>query len=121
MANELTVTSAISFTKAGVQIDKASSPQVSVSGTPYQGSVISVSTTEAALPLGNVSTLGYLWLNNIDATNYIEVGVVVSATFYPVVRVNRGESAVFRLAQGITPYVRAHTATSSLEYLLLPD
>jgi hypothetical protein len=83
--------------------------------------IASIGTTHEAIPLGDVATLGMARLKNVDATNYIEIGVVVSATFYPVVRINTNESCVFRLAQGITPYARANTAAARLEYDIFDD
>jgi hypothetical protein len=83
-----------------------------------QSAVQSIPTTAAgtAIGLGNIATLGLSWFKNLDATNYLELGVQVAGTFYPLVRLNAGETYPFRFAQGITPYARANTATVKLEY-----
>ena len=40
-------------------------------------------------------------MTNIDATNYVKVGLYISATFYPFLELGPGESAVLTLARDI--------------------
>lgn len=79
---------------------------------------MSVPTTSAgtAISLAKLSASGAGWLVNTDATNYVEIGVQVSGTFYPLLRLDPGEGFPIRLAQGISPYARSHTAACVLEY-----
>lgn len=74
-----------------------------------------------ALVVTDLTTLGWAHFRNRDATNYVEIGVDVAATFYPVVRLNAGESCIFRLAQGATVYAQANTAAVILERNILDD
>lgn len=87
----------------------ASSPSVA-SGAP------SIGTTHEALVLQDVSSLGWARFENLDATNYIEVGVVVSSTFYPFLKLLAGEYAFVRLGSAIVPYAKANTAACKLDY-----
>ena len=73
------------------------------------------------LDITGVTTLGWCNFRNRDAANYVEIGVDVAATFYPLVRLNAGEECVFRLAQGITPYAQANTAAVILERTIIDD
>jgi hypothetical protein len=74
-----------------------------------------------ALNTGNVGTEGYLEVVNLDVTNYIQWGIVVSATFYPVGRLNPGEPSVFRLNPGVALYFLANTASVKIQYKLLEN
>jgi len=74
-----------------------------------------------ALAVGaGIATLGWAIFYNLDATNYIQIGVVVSGTFYPLVRCLPADApAQLPLDPGVTLYALAHTATVSLLYAIL--
>jgi len=74
-----------------------------------------------ALTVGDVGTLGWAWFRNLDATNFVQIGVDVAATFYPLVRLNAGEAGCFRLAHGITAYAQADTGAVVLEKLIMDN
>ena len=82
--------------------------------------VQSVSTAAGgdALGLGGVITPGYAIFSNLDATNYIEIGSNVAATFYPFMKLLPGEeSGPIRLSIA-APYARANTLAVSLFYII---
>lgn len=90
-----------------------------VSGAPPVASgcpTIGTSAGGEALVLQDVSSLGWARFENLDATNYVEVGVVVSGTFYPVIALLAGEYTFVRLSSGIAPYARANTGNVQLDY-----
>ena len=74
-----------------------------------------------ALVVTDITTLGVASFRNRDATNFVEIGVDVAATFYPLVRLNANESWIFRLSQGITLYAQADTAAVILDRDILDD
>lgn len=84
------------------------------------GGIQLVATSHEALDVGDVATNGWLIVQNLDDTNFVEIGRDVSATFYGVVRVEAGEVAVFRLSQA-TIYAQADTAAVRLWYNLYED
>jgi hypothetical protein len=73
-----------------------------------------------ALDVGDVATNGWFIAQNLDATNYIEIGVEVSSTFYGVIRIEPNEIVLCRLSQ-TTIYAKANTAACKLDYLLYED
>lgn len=75
-----------------------------------------IGTTEEALVVSDITTSGIGYFMNIDATNFVQLGVVVSATFYPLVRLLAGEVATFRLDTGATIYAKADTADCKLVF-----
>jgi len=63
--------------------------------------------------------VAHFW--NRDPTNFVTIGVKPAATYYPLVRLNAGESFIFRLSQGIAPYAKADTAAVKLQKDILDD
>jgi hypothetical protein len=63
------------------------------------------------ITIGSLTAYGYAAFQNLDATNYVSIGVQVAATFYPVLRLMPGEFAICRLEPAITFYARANTAS----------
>lgn len=73
-----------------------------------------------AVPMGDVSTAGWARLENLDSTNYVEIGVEVAATFYPFLKLKAGEFCVIRLGTN-APYAKANTAAVQLDYEIFQD
>jgi len=120
MANELTVTTSLSFAKGSVKsVGLADSgKQYDVTGTKYFAGVQNVGVSPEPLDLGDITTPGFIYIRNLDSTNYVDVRM--GAAGADVVRVNAGESHLFRLSAA-TPYVTANTAAVDLEYFIVED
>lgn len=82
--------------------------------------IATVTTTASTINVGSVTTLGYLLLQNLDATNYLTFGVL-SGSYIPVGKLKPGEVAMLRLQPGITFQWQANTASVECQYLLLQD
>ena len=74
-----------------------------------------------ALAVTDITTKGWAYFRNRDAANFVQIGVDVGATFYPVVRLNAGESCAFRVSQAATLYAQADTAAVILQREILDD
>lgn len=83
--------------------------------------VQAVGTSAEDLTTGDVSTPGYLFLYNLDSTNYVEVGKTVSASFEELIKLEAGEMCCFRVAASTTIRLQANTASCNVQYLLLED
>ena len=79
--------------------------------------VQSIGTTYEAIDLGDVATAGYVYIRNIDTTNYVEIGTEVSAAFAPAIKLLAGEAALFRA--GAVLYAKADTAAVKIDVLIL--
>lgn len=66
------------------------------------------------LPVTLLTTQGWAFLQNLDATNYVQLGVRVAGTFYPFARLLAGEFALVRLDSGAVVYALANTATCNV-------
>lgn len=120
MANELTITASMSFTKGNVAATarSVSALGVTVSGSRLMHHVQAVGTSEEAMVLGEVTSLGYCWMKNLDDTNFVTLKTGTGGTV--VIKLKAGEVALFRFGSGITaPYLIADTASCNLEYLLI--
>lgn len=120
MADELTLNLKIKYDKNGISDSRSFSDTVDVTGSGTIGGVQTIGTTEEALVVGDVATLGYARFLNIDATNYVTIGNYTGGTYYPVLKLKPGEAAVCRLAAA-TIYAKANTGAVKLEYMIFED
>lgn len=120
MANELKISLSAtlnngflqeSFSPGSLSVDQA------VRGS--HASTVSVGTSEEDLPVGDVATLGYLFLRNIDTTNYVTYGPKSGGSMVAFGRIRAGEVAMIRLEPGITLRWIANTAAVKVKALLL--
>jgi len=124
MADEITFTMAL--TLANGELDSLSIPartdkitQATAVPSRVGGNQTIGFAAHEALVLTDLTTLGVAYFRNRNATNFVQIGVDVSGTFYPLVRLNPGEGWAFRLAQGITPYAQADTGAVVLQREIL--
>lgn len=120
MANEITAALRLKYVKNGVSDQRTLSATVTVSGNNANGGIQTIGTTEEVIALGDVATPGYCRVLNTDATNYVEIGVKPSGTFYPCIKLKPAEVAVFRFGT-TTPYAKANTGSVRIEYMLFED
>lgn len=85
--------------------------------------VVTVPTTAGgtAYTFTNLTTYGFLYLQNLDAANYVEYGPDNAGALVPFGKIGPGEVAFLRLMPGITFRMMANTAAVQISYLLLND
>jgi hypothetical protein len=98
--------------KRGRQLDDQSTAK-KVSNTQTVG------TTHEALALGDVTTPGWSVFTNLDATNFVEIGIDVTGTFHPFVKIKPGVEHPPVYLNTTAPYARADTADVELDYTIL--
>jgi hypothetical protein len=77
-------------------------------------------TPHTALDLGSVGTLGtpgFAVFQNLDVTNFIEIGIDVTGAFCPFMKLKPGEQGMLRLGTA-APYAKADTAPVKLFYVI---
>lgn len=123
MASEINVNATLNAQKGSIALSRTFNKVVNWTVARNSAAVQNIAaggTAGVALTVNaSVTTFGWAYFNNLDAANFIEIGVQVAGTFYPLVRMEAGEPAFFRLAQGITLYARANTAAVDLEFGIL--
>lgn len=75
----------------------------------------SIATSNTAITIGSIATLGLVVIENIDSANFVEIGSYVGGTLYPFVRLLFGERYVFRVKPGLTLYGIADTAAVKIQ------
>lgn len=114
MANELTVTAKLNFSKGGAKVTRAITDLIDVAGDAFSHEIQSIPTSNTALTEGAaVGTPGYYLIINLDATNYVEIGLTNSYA----IKLLAGEVCLFRADGAI--YAKANTAAVLVEFVLI--
>lgn len=124
MANEISVAANLNARKGNAFASRPFSGSFTWNTARKAEFVQNIGTTAEALTIqADLTTLGWALFVNLDTINYVEIGRDSSGTFLPLVRLNAGEAALFRLAQGIaaTLHARANTSAVDMECVILND
>ena len=82
--------------------------------------ILSIGTAAETVAFTDVTTEGILICQNLDATNFIELGPD-STGIQDFVKLKAGEFFIGRIKPGITVKAQADTAACKMYYLLLSD
>jgi len=116
MAGELSLKCNIQFNKGGASVARSGSVVADVTGDAFTHQIQSIGTAEELLAKSaDITTPGYCYIINLDATNFVEFGVTTGV--YSV-RVEAGDIALFRL-NGVTLYAKADTGACLIEYIII--
>lgn len=123
MANEITVGGSLSVVNGNLSVSKQfSGLRFDMTGDSYSANAQSIGTTYEALTIGaDVGNQGWCIMRNLDATNYVEIGLDGGADLDPFIRLEAGEFALFRLSPAIAPYGKADTAAVVVEFIVIED
>lgn len=121
MANELRLNATIQYddgtTRDSIQI---ADYLVTLATLKFIRHRQTITTSEVAIDLGGLATLGWGFFVNRDLTNYIELRVASGSAKFAVLR--PGRFAFFEWGSDIaTPYAIANTASCIMDYFLCPD
>ena len=116
MANEISVSIGLYASKGGMKVQRSESKTITMTGDAITHEIQEVGTTEEELAQGaDLGTPGVVFVKNLDATNYVEVGCV---TGQYSIKLLAGESCIFR-ASAAAVYAKANTAACNVEYIIL--
>jgi hypothetical protein len=103
VANEIKITVGVTYANVALKDTIASETfSVNQSAQEFTAPVVSVGTSEEDLPLPDITTNGYIYLRNLDTTNYVKYGPKSAGNMVEYGRILAGEVAILRLAPGIT-------------------
>lgn len=119
MSSELQLQGSLKFAKGGANFEATfGSGYFDVAGSAGNKQVQAIGITDESLALGDVSSIGYVALKNLDATNSIQVGS--DGTLYPILlRANGGWAIMEWNAAAI--HAKANVAPCNLEYTIISD
>lgn len=120
MADEITVSMSMAVSNGNLSFSRnvgsKSFDQAAVGGpTP---AMLTIGTIEESVAFSELTTVGWVLMENLDSTNYVEWGFS-SGTYGG--RMEAGESALFRLNPSTTLYMRANTASCAVTVYALED
>ena len=120
MANEITTT--VRFSVVNGNYDPGT---IAISGGTFdqdaagaQEGVQEIGTSEESLTDTNLVTKGWLFIRNLDDTNYVQLGF--STGVYGC-RLEAGEFSLFRTEPSASIYLKANTAACNVQYRWLED
>jgi len=115
---DISITSSFNLTKGTLKRSYSRNDTVDfVAAAPTVASgCASIGATQEAIPLQDVTTLGWARFENLDTAYYIEIGVYISSVFYPIIKLLPGEFVFTRLASAAVPYARASSSSAILDY-----
>jgi hypothetical protein len=120
MANEISYTHRLNVSGTGrPSYSRTVTLSRDMAGNDFDAKTVSIPTTAAGTAItidAAVANKGFAYFENLDGTNFVEVGVQVSATFYPLLRLDAGDYAAVRLSTGVNLFARANTASVRLSY-----
>jgi hypothetical protein len=103
MANEFKITASIQLRKGTLSVNTLpasyTADQTTANG-PTPG-MVTATTGGVTVSLAQLTTPGFMQIQNTDATNYVQYGLYISAVFYPLGELLPGEVNVLRLARNI--------------------
>lgn len=129
MANEILATLELKLLNiAGKPTRVVTNPKTEASGlkldqtekTSYANTQTVAFAAHVALLKGSVTNVGVCYFRNLDATNFVEIGIDVAATFHPTAKIKPGEEWVFRFS-GNAPFAQADTGNVKLYYEIFGD
>lgn len=80
-----------------------------------------IGTAEEVIGAGDVGTLGWCILQNLDDTNYVDWGPESGGSMVAIGRLEPGEWAAFRLKPGIVLRGQADTASCKVDVRIYED
>lgn len=119
MANEISIFGGMTLDNTKVDASKDFNlSTITQNAERYHCDVQNIGTSEEALGLGSISTVGYCIFHNCDATNYITIGKTGAND---IIKLKAGEwVGPVRLGTN-APYAIANTAACELEYIIFED
>lgn len=118
MADEITLTWRLKVDKAsaGIAYDEEKSLTIDMAGTHQYENVqdIGFASHEAIAFPSDMANKGIVVVENLDATNYITLGLDVTGSFVYPIKLLPGEAYVFRSQEGASWYAQANTAACKL-------
>lgn len=119
MSNELTISASVKFVKGSLNVSRSKSGlRIDVTGDKHVDLVQEIGTSEEALTLGEAAVGGYMMLENLDATNYVEIRPDTSVA--DLIKLLPGDIALFRTSDDAVPYAIADTAPCDLRIIIIP-
>ena len=119
MANELTISVSMRYVHDDVKVDRNTGRvKIDVAGSKPVDHVQEIGTSEEAITLNEAGKGGYCLLENLNATNFIEIRPNTGVA--DLIKLLPGDIALFRVTGDAVPYAIADTAACDMRVTLFP-
>lgn len=118
MADEITIRSSVQIRKGNLEYRPHPAYfQADMSGTPDGPSpgALAVAVTGTNVSFSQITTPAVCRITNLDATNFVEVGIWDGLNWYPILEILAGESYIVRLSRNLSSEYGTGTGTSSTD------
>lgn len=119
MADEIRITLSVTVERGSYKATFPYSDALDQAATGAAGGVQSIGTSEENLSAGDLANVGYLFMRNLDSTNYVDWGVSDAGAMKAVGRLKAGDVAVLRVKPAAAVRMQANTAACLVQYLWL--
>ena len=121
MADEITISCSMKLSNGELKDNRSAvNVKATQSAQASLGGVQAIGTTEEAIAVGDLAAPGWAYIRNLGPTNYVEIGLMPDATFYPMIKLAAGDApCLIKIASGVTLYAKAHTAGVKIDKLIL--
>jgi hypothetical protein len=108
-----------SYGSGALSLDHSRSLTVTTAGDHPHATVqdVGFAAHEALVIPAEIGTAGWAWFQNMDATNFVQIGLDVSAAFVPFAKLLPGEATAIRLSTDAI-YAKADTGAVKLYFLI---
>jgi hypothetical protein len=111
MANEINIQAYLTVQRSGAQTIGSGTKDITQTGKIGFANVQNIGTGAAQLTLGGIGTLGYIFIKNLDATNFVQLSLDNFTQIFAKIRA--GEFCLIAANQN-TIWARANTAACDL-------
>lgn len=120
MADEIQATGSLTITSGWYSFSKAiNTDRQDLASTIAIGGVQTIGTSAEAIAMGDVSTAGYAYFINLDATNFVEIGALDgSSNLIVFLKLLPGQAAGPLPLGTNAPNAKADTGSVRLEYYI---
>lgn len=122
MSDELKITLNATLTNGNLK-ETVAPNQLSITQNTQRSHcpVVDVGTSEEDISTGDIGTLGWLFMQNLDSANYVTWGPKSGGSMVAIGRLKASEIAAFRLSPGITLRMQANGGTVKVKFWVLDD
>lgn len=108
----------MAFAKSGNTAEmERGNVRVNIAGENYIEIIQVVGVTEEALIRGDVATNGYIFIENLDVTNFVSIRAATGLA--NLIRILPGKTAGPFMLEAANPFAIANTAPVKIRYLLI--
>ena len=123
MSNEITTSVTLSLANGKLKDSRiANNIKTDQTTALSAAGVQPIGTTEEAVTVGDVSTPRECYIRNLDATNFVEIGLKPASTFYPFCKLAvDSPPMLITISDSTTLYAKADTATVNIDKLIVDE